>query len=482
MSARVLIIDNDAVSVKLLTEKLKREYYEVITASGGVQGLDRILNDRPDIVLLSVSIPDIDAFEVCARIRANPIIMHIPLVLITGLNNHADWVRGLQTGADDFLTKPINDTALFARMRSLVRLKRMMDEWQLRTGTSGQLGGDFGVPLAKAALPTGGIAGARIMVVDDSAQNFERLAQPLAEDGAEIVHMPAVAPAVERLDAEPYDLVIISLSTRGEDGLRFVALLRSHETTRQVPLLLAGIKGDYKQLAKALELGANDYVLKPIDEAELRARVHTQIQRKRHQDTLRANYEQGLSLALTDSLTGVFNRRYLDAHLPRLLARAREIMRPIAVLMFDIDHFKHINDTHGHLVGDSVLVELSARVREHLRSADFLARLGGDEFVVVLPDVPLEQARIVADRLRAMICDKPFPLGKSAGSLSATTSIGLAVVNNGAESVDEILKRADDSLYQAKRGGRNRVSASEGPAIVPAMGMQPVDVNMDAAS
>src|SRR3954469_20174326 len=138
MSARVLVVDDVLPNVKLLAAKLTREYFDVITAFNGPEALERIKKEAPDIILLDVMMPGMDGFEVCSRIRSDPATMHIPIVMITALSDAADRVRGLEAGADDFLTKPVNDIALFARVRSLVRLKMMMDEWRLREQTSGQ--------------------------------------------------------------------------------------------------------------------------------------------------------------------------------------------------------------------------------------------------------------------------------------------------------------------------------------------------------
>jgi len=222
-------------------------------------------------------------------------------------------------------------------------------------------------------------------------------------------------------------------------------------------------ESDMDRVAKGLELGANDYLIKPIDRNELQARARTQIRRKRYQDKLRANYEQGLSLALTDSLTGLFNRRYLSAHLPRLLDRASDNSKPVAALFFDIDHFKVVNDTYGHAIGDEVLKEVAARAGRNLRNFDLIARLGGEEFIVVMPDTDLAAGVLVAERLRRRICETPIKVTAPVGEVSISISIGVAVASGHvdedgkSETGDGLLRRADVALYEAKRQGRNRV-------------------------
>ncbi|TWA74597.1 response regulator receiver modulated diguanylate cyclase [Azospirillum brasilense] len=452
MSARVLVVDDVLPNVKLLAAKLTREYFNVITASNGPEALEVVRRESPDIVLLDVMMPGMDGFEVCEKIRSDPATMHIPVVMVTALSDGADRVRGLEAGADDFLTKPVNDVALFARVRSLVRLKMMMDEWRLRETTSGQ----FGVLEPTGTLRSESFEGARILVLEDSRLDLAKIAETLQRDHGHVMSAETCAAALERALGDDLDLVVISLTLMNEDGLRLCSQLRSHERTRQVPILLVVDEGDLNRVAKGLELGANDYVIKPIDRNELLARARTQIRRKRYQERLRANYEQSLSMALTDSLTGVFNRRYINAHLPRLLERAIDNHKPVAVLLFDIDHFKVVNDSYGHTAGDEVLKEVSNRASRNLRTFDLVARLGGEEFVVILPDTDAEAALTVAERLRTRIADTLFKVSADAGEIPVTVSIGVAVGGRLGDTAEGLIRRADDALYEAKRAGRNR--------------------------
>ncbi|WP_207458805.1 PleD family two-component system response regulator [Azospirillum sp. SYSU D00513] len=464
MSARVLVVDDVLPNVKLLAAKLTREYFDVITAYNGPEALEQIRREAPDIVLLDVMMPGMDGFEVCEKIRSDPATMHIPVVMVTALSDVADRVRGLEAGADDFLTKPVNDIALFARVRSLVRLKMMMDEWRLRESTSGH----FGVIERAGTLQSESHERGRVLVLEDSALDVEKITETLQRDRAEIVATDVSAKAMEQALAGDFDLVVISLTLLNEDGLRLCSQLRSQDRTRQVPILLVADEGDLTRVAKGLELGANDYVIKPLDRNELLARARTQLRRKRYQERLRSNYEQSLSMALTDSLTGVFNRRYVNAHLPRLLERAIESNKPVSLLMFDIDHFKVVNDTYGHGIGDEVLREVTARASRHLRTFDLVARLGGEEFIVILPDSDGEAALLVAERLRDRIAGSPFEISAEVGSIPVTVSVGIAVGGRAGDTAESLVRRADEALYEAKRSGRNCIMSEAAQAAAPA--------------
>ena len=267
--------------------------------------------------------------------------------------------------------------------------------------------------------------------------------------------------------AATFDLIVISLTMLSEDGLRLCSHLRNAERTRQTPILLMADDADMGRVAKGLEIGANDYLVKPIDRNELLARKRTQVRRKRYQDRLRANYEMSLSMALTDGLTGLFNRRYLSTHLARTIQRIAETQKPVSAILFDIDHFKAVNDTHGHDVGDNVLKEVAGRVSRNLRNFDTVARYGGEEFVIVMPDASLDAAALGADRLRQQIASEPFDASKPAEPLTVTISLGVAMTQDPASHPDDLLRNADRALYDAKRAGRNRVAAYGGDNLPP---------------
>jgi two-component system, cell cycle response regulator len=450
MSGRVLVVDDIAINVKLLEAKLSSEYFEVLSASCGSAALEIADAELPDVILLDVMMPRMDGFEVCRRLKANPRTADLPVVMVTALSDAANRLRGLEAGADDFLTKPVNDIALFARVRSLVRLKRMMEEWRLRDEICGRFGG----PRSIAAVEGGP---ACILIAEEDALAAARMSETLG-----IAHRVTVvsscAEAQSRLDAET-ELIIASLTTPDGDPLRLVSQCRGNELYRQLPVLLIAAERDLPRLAKGLDLGANDYLIRPVDRNELLARTNIQIRRKRLQDRLNDNYQRSLSLALTDELTGLYNRRFLLAHLDELVARINHDGIGAAVLLFDIDHFKRVNDTYGHAAGDEVLRELATRATNTVRSVDLVARLGGEEFVVVMPETGPAIAAAVAERLRLAVANLPFTTRAGGGSLRITVSIGVTTAIAGSEDRDRLLKRADDALYRAKAEGRDRVVA-----------------------
>jgi len=450
MTARILIVDDIRTNVKVLEAKLTSEYYEVFTASSGVEALEKAHSTNPDLILLDVMMPGMDGFEVCRRLKADPDTAHVPVIMVTALGDPEDRVQGLSAGADDFLTKPVDDISMFARVRSLLRVKLMLDELRMRERTSASLG------VISPPVPTldEDYSSARTLLIEDNARDQTRLLR-MIEDQFMVKLVTDGHEGLAEARREQYDSVVVSLGLKSPDGLRLCSQLRTTEETRNVPILLLVGPDDQKALVKGLEIGVTDYVVRPIDRNEFIARLRAQVRRKRYQERLRLHYQQSIQMAVIDPLTGLYNRRYMASHLDTLLSRGDQ-QHGTAVLILDLDHFKKVNDSHGHQVGDDVLREVGARIVRNIRGMDMACRYGGEEFVVLMPDTTQEAARVVADRLHRAIGGTPVPVRAPVGDLAVTCSIGLAS-SFGEDSAEGLLKRADDALYRAKDAGRNQV-------------------------
>jgi two-component system, cell cycle response regulator len=454
MTARILVVDDIPANVRLMEARLSAEYFDVVTALSGQEALEICERADCDIVLLDVMMPDMDGFDVCRRLKASPVTHHIPVVMVTALDQASDRVKGLEAGADDFLTKPVSDLALIARVRSLVRLKLMTDELRMRAVTSKEIGIEN--PVREAIADTG--RGGRILVVDDRRASYERLQTTLVAEH-EVEVEPEPQEALFRIAEGGYDLLVVSLGLENYDGLRLCSQVRSLERTRNLPILAVAEAEDTARLARGLEIGINDYLIRPIDKNEMLARVRTQIRKKRFTEKLRDNVQLSIEAAITDALTSLHNRRYMETHLGTLVEQAALRGKPLTVLVLDIDFFKSVNDTYGHDAGDDVLREFALRLKKSIRGIDLACRYGGEEFVVVMPDTDMAVATMVAERLRRRIATEPFAINQGAGKIEVTISIGLATLGAGDANAAAVLKRADQALYKAKRDGRNRVVA-----------------------
>ena len=442
MSARILVVDDIETNRRLLEARLTAEYFDVLMAEDGPSCLELARSQKPDVILLDVMMPRMDGFETCRRLKADPLTRHIPVVMVTALDQRSDRIRGLEAGADEFLTKPVDDVALFARVRSLLRLTSVMDELRQRESS--------GVEMSSFEPANGG---GRVIVAAADQNAAQRIVKALPDTvDAQGYGDPRLAIS----QAEHADLIIVDLSAPRFDGLRLCARIRSDVDTRQVPLLGVVDEMDKRTMVRALDLGVNDVICRPLDPGELSARSSTQLKRKRYADALRDRLDESLEMSVRDALTGLFNRRYTVSRLRQALDGLNASHEPLAVGLIDIDHFKRINDTWGHNAGDQVLQEICTRLGEQLRAIDVAGRYGGEEFLVVFSNTTAKDASDAMERARLAVCATPVTLRETGDVVDVPMSAGIAEAFMD-DTVEALIERADTALYEAKRSGRNRV-------------------------
>lgn len=448
MTATVLVVDDLEQNVKLLEAKLLSEYYTVLSANNGKKALELLSTNSVDIVLLDVMMPEMDGFEACRQIKANPETTHIPVVMVTALSEIEDRVKGLESGADEFLTKPINDTALFARVRSLARMKTVIDELKLRNKTNEELGSEV-IEL------NDNFAESKILLLDDDVIQAQNLTTDLAPLTTQ-VQVLSKSEKIDSLGSFIPDLIIINCQMDTEDPLRIGVTLRAKPILKNSVIMLMAEEENIPMVIKGMELGINDYFIYPVDKSELKARVKTQLRRKLYQDKLRTELEESVDLSTKDGLTGVFNRRYFDIHIIQMAQKATESGQKLCLMIMDMDHFKEVNDTYGHQAGDSVLISLAKSLKSSFRITDLIARYGGEEFVVLLGNTTIEQGKTLAERIRQQIEALNFDVPGLATPIKKTVSIGVSeFIPN--ETVADFVGRVDKGLYDAKESGRNKV-------------------------
>jgi len=443
MTARVLIVDESASRRDSLATRLTEEFFEVATSASGPAALAAARRDGPDIILLASPLARLDPYETCRRLKSDPATAHVPVVLITRAGEPAARLRGFAVGIDDFLVEPVEPAELAARVRSLARLKTLLDEIRAR-----EPGGETPT-LADLAAPD---TRATIAIVDDGTPRVADLFAMLRGFGT-VLTIPTGLPT-DRLRGLRCDLVVVGLGEGALEGLRIVSRLRSWPETRHLPVLAFVPRAERGVMVRAFEIGASDCVTMPVDMIEVIARVRTLLRRGRLTERLRRNLVRSLRLASTDAVTGVANRHHLVHQLSVLAVRARATGKPLAALMVDIDHFKAVNDRFGHAAGDLALRAVGHELSVTVRGLDVVARYGGEEFVVLMPDSDLAAARRAADRIRSAV--ETLHLRHS-GVPPMTVSVGVAVTGAGSDDGNDLLARADAALYAAKLAGRNRV-------------------------
>lgn len=451
MSARVLIVDDIEANRRVLQAKLEAKYFDVMLAEDGPQALEMVAADQPDIILLDVMMPGMDGFEVCQKLKANPATMHIPVVMVTALNDQEDRVRGLESGAEDFITKPVDDFALMSRIEALMRYNAVARELRAREASGRRMGAldlDDEDALAKPA---------RILIIDSNERTSKRYAKVLVEAGHEATTLSESRDMKNATSG--VDIILMSLHGQSFDPLKLCAHFKMNDRTRALSIIAICDEDEKEKGIKALELGASDIIMSPVDKHELLARVQTQTRRSRYVEILRKRVDRGLELSVIDPLTGLYNRRYMLNQLEQWMHRAVMGGRPVSILLADIDHFKSVNDTWGHDIGDIVLKEFATRMNNSVRPMDIVCRQGGEEFVIIMPETSGDMACTIAERVRQTVAHAPFTVEGMDQPLPITVSLGVATLAGTRDTPDAFLKRADEALYAAKSAGRNRVES-----------------------
>ncbi|MGY6411837.1 MAG: diguanylate cyclase [Alkalilacustris sp.] len=481
MTGTVLIVDDVATNRIVLKVKLAAACYDTLQAETGLQAIEVAQRTLPDAILLDVMLPDLSGIEVCRRLKQDPATRDIPVVMITTSRDGAARREALRAGADDFLSKPVQDTILMARLRSLLRARQTEAELRLRDGTSRAFG--FAEPEAGYAAP--GLI-ALVAPGPEAAMAWRRALAPHMQDRLVVLpHEGALATAGTAPDVY---LIAADLSRPGE-GLRLMSELRSRSRSRHAAVCIVLPGGETATArpagqgaprpdpsvwadtaAMALDLGAADLLPADFDPEETALRLTAQLRRKRQADRLRATVRSGLQLAVTDPLTGLYNRRYALPHLARMAERAAQTGRQYAVMLLDLDRFKAVNDSFGHAAGDAVLAEVAQRLQTSLRPSDLVARIGGEEFLVALPDAHPDTARATAERLCRVVEAQPVTLPDSAGGGAVRVTVSIGLTLGGAapgtpqgpvrrpDPVETVMARADAALLLAKAEGRNKVT------------------------
>ena len=464
MSGKILIVDTVATNRIVLKVNLLASRHEVRPCASLKEAKTALKGALPNLIICDTANDEAAAFDFFRAIKGNPKTAHIPIIATGQFDSPQTRVAALCAGADNLLTKPISDAVLQARIRSLLRARDADSELRLRDDTKRALG----FAEARAAfVPAGEIA----IVTARTDPEQMACAELVSGNGRSCARFHPEE-LFARFNMRPAPDLFVIDATREQDAalgmgpaqiFRLVSELRSRSDTRHAALLVRCPDGANDVAAMVLDLGANDVVPARADGAELAHRFDTLLHRKHQQDRLRDTVRSGLQAAVTDPLTGLFNRRYALPHLKRMGDRATDTGRDFAVMVLDIDHFKAINDAYGHGVGDEVLTEVSNRLRNNLRAIDMIARIGGEEFLIAMPDTSAAKARDAAKRLCTLIHERPFQSKSTSKAIPVTVSIGVALGQsdaNAAEATTTIMGRADAALFDAKTAGRNTVSMS----------------------
>lgn len=453
LKAKILIVDDKPKNVKRLAAQLPINEFNVIVAYGGAEAMQKIDDQRPDLILLDIMMPDIDGYEVTRRVKANPATREIPVILVTASDGRDDKAKGLQAGAEEFLTKPVNKSELQARVTSMLRLSQYRDQLKLRIESEQ----NFTSPQRHRITDKKPKDLPHILLVEDNEVYIKTIKYFMQDQPYELIVCREGEKAIALARKGKIDLILLDIMLPGMDGFDVCRILKESEETHHIQVVIVTLLTDLESRIKGVKMGADDYLIKPIDKRELAARIKVLLQKKAYLDRLLSHYEKALTSAIKDLPTGLYNHVYFKQFLELEVKRAIRQEYTTSLIMMDIDDFKLFNDTYGHLTGDSVLLEIARVIKENVRETDLPARYGGEEFAIVLPYSDKTGAQIAATRIKKGLQSIDFPCDAADPPPKITVSIGVAQCPPDANNHEQLIRCADKMLYKAKNEGKDRI-------------------------
>ena len=459
MPGFIVIADEAANNRIMLVASLAAAGYQVKEAINPDHFWTILNGCKPDLIIMDADFGIGGCYENCHKFKAQNENANVPLIILTQDFDHHSRLVALRAGADEILPRPFDEHYLRARIRNLLRVRTLTNELMQRETTAVELG--FSEPHEEFAPFT------QLLAIEGKQPMSENWHSVLSDfPNSTTTYLPAetALDMIERHSISP-DVIMFGPGLHLEHhGMTMIAELRARRLTRHSAIIVNHDPKMRLNAVTALDLGANELIENDSSAAEIRLRLRSQMALLAKTKRLRATLDRGLEMAVTDPLTGLFNRRYAMPHLMRIANAAEKKKQPFAVMVLDMDHFKRINDRYGHSAGDAVLVEISNRLRQNLRSEDMVARIGGEEFLVVMPDTNLDAARGAAERLRRLAESTPITLPDDKGEITVTMSIGVALGALEPEkitAIEQVVDMADRALLTAKNLGRNMVNLGQ---------------------
>ncbi|MBT9383448.1 diguanylate cyclase [Pseudooceanicola sp. CBS1P-1] len=467
MPARILILDEHVTRRITLAARLSGDFYDIQVAASPGEALALARHWHPQVVMLAEDLRLMPSGRFIQSLRADPLLSEVTIFVITAPGAQVGRTGLLAAGADEILSRAEPEEVFRARLRAHDRARDTLETLKFRGGPQDPPG------LAEPALQFTGLG--RIVALPPDAETGRSWQNRLGRMPGLKLELawqlpPGLCPGQDSPAEAPPRCGLFLLSARADAeqaSLRRLAALESWRDRLDSEVLLLAPGCSVRLRARAYDLGASAVMDGPFDAEEIAARLRRLHGRLMQRRQLHAELSEGMRASVTDPLTGLSNRRFALPRLARAAREAAQEARPFAVLLPDIDHFKAVNDRHGHAAGDRTLQSVARILKDSLRAEDVVARIGGEEFLILLPDTGPEAARHVADRLCASVRDRMRAQGLPAPDQAVTISVGLTFGLAGRRDPAQLLADADAALYRAKHAGRDQVALHPGPESGP---------------
>ena len=445
MPGRILVADSTVNNRIALNAILTSEYFEAICVDDASSVSRAVLKHHPDVILMATHLGRDDGYLIAKKLKLNAFSAHIPVVLYAPCAEQIDWGKALINLVDDIQIYPKNEATLISRLRLLYRQKVELDSLKTHANAADQ----FGFNDITVEFPSQRLVKSKVGVINHRTQTTDFDLNPI------IGNSYALSSNCKPENIQKNTDLIVLQSADAQ--CRLVSDFQVHPRTKDVPILALVDKPGKSQFKRLYELGAQECLFSTAPPQQINTRIQSLIATNHHKSSLRSLLDERVKEAYFDPLTGLYNRRHAQQYLSRCFQQSQKGHNSLVALMLDIDNFKSVNDTLGHIAGDAILQQIAARLSGNLRRVDMVARMGGEEFLVLLPNTPMKRALEIAERLRRLIEERPFETyGRDQGA-KITISIGISKLSKKHNYASDLINSADQALYKAKDLGRNRI-------------------------
>ena len=442
---RILVVDDEPLNVKLFAAILSSESYDIIRAFNGEQALTKVNEVRPDLILLDIMMPGVDGFEVTRRLKGRIETRDIPIILITAFDVADYKVIGYEAGADEFLNKPIKAPELRSRVKSLLRTKEYQDKLKLQNQTETDKSRDN-----EEKIIPGETKKSTVLLVFEDANDAKSIKMFLYGQHYQVIIEKTANDAIALSNQRQVDLILLDVMLQGEECFKICSRLKEGEQTANTQILVVADSEFLENKHEKFELWSDDFLIKPINVHELRARVKALLKKKTFLDRIYAGPEGSVRSAITDSLSGLANHSYFKYFLEHEIKRSLRDSRPLALMMMAPNGVRHNPNCVGHPAGEELLKDLGTLIKENIRDVDLGARYKEKQFAIVLANTDGNGAVMVAERLKGLIKHHFSKSTENTSAKSPAVNIGIAVYPSDGDSMDRLINQAEKKLFESK--------------------------------